>query len=114
MFCSYSWAILIYQSSYLLITLDSGFRKKPFFLGNEAKWWCWQGSGEKTDGAAGGGATSEEVLTYEIFMGHNQLLWLKTQAQFSGIFSKKSLVLLEANYGSFSACSQNSMDLSEE
>lgn len=36
-------------------------------------------------GRGGGrGTTGEEVSTYELFMGHNQLLWLKTPAQFSG------------------------------
>lgn len=71
------WAALIYKSSYLPITLHSGVRKKPLFLGNEAKWWCWQGNGKKS-----GGSTGEVVSTRELLLWHDQRLWLKTQAHF--------------------------------
>lgn len=41
------------------MTLDCGFRKKPFFLGNKARQWCWQGTREKAEGGAG-----EEVWVF--------------------------------------------------
>lgn len=37
-------------------------------------------------GVGGGGATGEEVTTCELFIEHNQLLWLKNKAVFRQYF----------------------------